>query len=93
MMAIFQEHTAQLTLKQLTEIANKQHPKEEKLKEKLVEKVMIGIIYDLEGDSYVNEQGDLVYKFEKLDEELEDMDQIRSNRKMENGLGNIVFES
>ena len=93
MMAIFQEHTAQLTLKQLTEIANKQHPKEEKLKEKLVEKVMMGIIYDLEGDSYVNEQGDLVYKFEKLDGELEDMDQIRSNRKMENGLGNIVFES
>lgn len=93
MMAIFQDHTAQITLKQLTEIANRKHPKEEKLKESMVEKVMMGVICDLDGESFLNESGEITYKFEKLDMELDDMDEIRSNKKEDRGLGNIVFES
>jgi hypothetical protein len=93
MMAIFQDHTAQITLKQLTDIANRKHPKEEKLKESMVEKVMMGVIYDLDGESFLNESGEVTYKFEKLDNELDDVDRIRNNKKEDRELGNIVFES
>jgi hypothetical protein len=93
MMAIYQESTGQLTLNQLTEIANKQHPKEEKLNPKLVEKVMMDVIYDLEGESFVNNNAEVVYKFERLDQELDDMDKIRAEKKDDSELGKIVFEA
>jgi hypothetical protein len=77
----------------LTEIANKQHPKEEKLNPKLVEKVMMDVIYDLEGESFVNNNAEVVYKFERLDQELDDMDKIRAEKKDDSELGKIVFEA
>ena len=93
MMAVFQEQSAMLTLNQLTGIANKQHPKEEKLNPKLVEKVMMNVIQDLEGESFVNNNAEVVYKFENLDLELEEIEILRKGKKDDSQLGNVVFES
>jgi len=93
MMAIFQEQSAVFTLNQLTEIANSQHPKEEKLNPKLVQNVMMDVILDLEGDSFVNNNGEVVYKFENLDIELDEIEKLRNEKKNDSNLGEIVFES
>lgn len=93
MMAIFQDQSAMLTLNQLTGIANKQHPKEEKLNPKLVEKVMMNVIQDLEGESFVNNNAEVVYKFENLDLELEEIEILRKGKKDDSQLGNVIFES
>lgn len=93
MKAIFHEQSASLTLEQLTEIANRQHSKEGKLKPQLVEKVMMDVIYDLEGESFVNNKAEVVYKFDRLDSEIDEMDRIRKERKDDSRLGDIVFES
>jgi hypothetical protein len=93
MMAIFQEQSALFTLNQLTEIANSQHPKEEKLHPKLVQNVMMDVILDLEGDSFVNNNGEVVYKFENLDIELDEIEKLRNEKKNDSNLGEIVFES
>ncbi len=92
-MAIFQEQSAVFTLNQLTEIANSQHPKEEKLNPKLVQNVMLDVILDLEGDSFVNNKGEVVYKFENLDIELDEIEKLRNEKKNDSNLGEIVFES
>ena len=54
---------------------------------------MMDVIYDLEGESFVNNQGEVVYKFERLDAELEEMDRLRAEKKDNSNLGNIVFEA
>lgn len=93
MMAIYAEESAQMTLTKLTEIANKQNPKEEKLNKQLVEKVMMDVIYDLEGESFVDNNGEVIYKFERLDQELEEIEKIRREKRDDGGLGKIVFEA
>jgi len=93
MMAIFQEESGMLTLNQLTQISNKQHPKEEKLKPKLVERVMIDVIYDFEGESFVNNNAEVVYKFENLDLELSEIERLRREKRDDSQLGDVIFES
>ena len=54
---------------------------------------MMDVIYDLEGESFVNNNAEVVYKFERLDQELDDMDKIRAEKKDDSELGKIVFEA
>ncbi len=93
MMSIFQVESATFSLNQLTAIANKQHQNEEKLKPGLVEKVMMDVIQDLEGESFVNNQAEVVYKFEKLALELDEIEKLRNQKKDDDQLGNVIFES
>ena len=93
MMAIFQEESGMLTLNQLTQISNKQHPKEEKLKPKLVERVMIDVIYDFEGESFINNNAEVVYKFENLALELDEIEMLRNEKRDDSQLGDVIFES
>ncbi len=93
MMSIFQEESGMLTLNQLTQISNKQHPKEEKLKPKLVERVMIDVIYDFEGESFINNNAEVVYKFENLALELDEIEMLRNEKRDDSQLGDVIFES
>jgi uncharacterized membrane protein HdeD (DUF308 family) len=92
MKAIFQEQSAVITLKRLTEIANS-NSKEEKLSENTVEDIMMEVIYDLKGDSSVDNNGEMVYKFDELDLELEEIERLRNGIRDDSSLGKIVFES
>ncbi len=93
MKAIFQEHNAQMSLKRLTQIANEKATTEEKLSEKIVEKTMMDVIYDLGGESFVDNDGEIIYKFERLDQELTEMEQLRKEKRNEGGIGDIIFEA
>jgi hypothetical protein len=92
MKAIFQEQSAKITLKKLTAVANS-NSKEEKLSEKLVENIMMDVIYDLKGDSSVDSNGEVVYSFEELDVELDEIERLRNSTRDDKNLGKIVFES
>lgn len=93
MKAIFQEHTSTMTLHKLTEIANAKRTTEEPLKEKAVEAIMMDVIYDLGGESFVDNAGEVVYKFERLDQELDEIEQLRKEKRDEGDIGKIVFEA
>lgn len=93
MKAIFEEHKEEMTLKRLTEIANEKATTEENLKEKVVENIMMNVIRDLGGDSYVDSAGQIRYKFERLDRELDEIEQLRREKREEGGIGGIIFEA
>lgn len=93
MKAIYQDHTAELTLEQLTEIANEKATTEEKLNEKVVEDIMMDVIYDLGGESYLNANNKIAYKFDQLDAELDEIEQLRKEKRDDSDLGEIVFKA
>jgi hypothetical protein len=41
----------------------------------------------------VNNNGEVVYKFENLDIELDEIEKLRNEKKNDSNLGEIVFES
>jgi hypothetical protein len=54
---------------------------------------MIDVIHDLEGESFVNNNAEVVYKFENLDLELAEVDRLRSKKRDDSQLGDVIFES
>ena len=51
------------------------------------------VIQDFEGESFVNKNAEVVYKFENLDIELAEIERLRNQKKDDNQLGNVIFES
>lgn len=90
--AIFQEASAQLSLARLEAIANDGGAAEEQLSAKVIEEEMKEVIYDLGGDSFVDENAQLQYRFERLDQELSDIEELRKEKRDTSGLGDVVFE-
>jgi hypothetical protein len=93
MKAIFEEHKEEMTLKRLTQIANEKATTEEKLSEKVVEDLMMEVIRDLGGDSYVDSAGQIRYKFERLDREMDEIKELRAEKRDDEDLGKIIFEA
>ena len=94
MKVIFQEHTARLSLQKLTDTANKLRKQEKLLSETEVNEVMQNCIYDLGGDSYIDKKGVIMYHFERLDKELDVIEELRKDKgdsKIE--LGDIIFKT
>ena len=94
MKIIFREHTARLSLKKLTETANEKRKQEKLLNEEEVKEVMQNCIYDLGGDSYLDNNNEMMYHFERLDKELDTIETLRKEKgdgKIE--LGDIIFKS
>jgi hypothetical protein len=89
---IFHEQSGIISLERLTQVANQN--KGEKLNKKLIEQMMMDIIRDFDARSEVDENGQIQYHFEPLEEELSEMDRLRDeNTGNKNNLGNIVFET
>ena len=93
MKVIFQHVQVPISLKMLTQVANDQAQTEEKLKEEQVEALMQEVIQDLGGESSLNSQNQLVYRFDRLKEEIEEMSRLRQEHRGDDSLGKIVFES
>jgi hypothetical protein len=92
--AIYQEHTAQLSAAQLTKIANEKRTTEEPLTEETVQKIMSDVIFDLQGEAFIDPQAQVQYRFVELDQALNDVDRLRNEkRKGHDRLGDIVFET
>ncbi|MCH2044182.1 MAG: hypothetical protein MK212_08555 [Saprospiraceae bacterium] len=93
MKVIFQDHTAQIPLKVLTNVANQRKTTEEHLSNKVVHQVMMDCIFDLGGESFQDEQGEIYYKFDQLDTELDEIESLRQEKNSRGGIGDIIFEA
>lgn len=95
MRVIFQRHEAEISQEELINVANSWKKKEEEtLKPELVEEVMLDLVYDLGGESYVNEEAKIMYKFVDLDRELDDIEAIRKERRSNfDDTGDVIFEA
>lgn len=93
MKVVFQTHSREISAQQLAVVANDWRTTEEKLDEKIVNEVMQDTILDLGGEGYVNEEGEIIYRFELIGQELDDVDAIRDNRTLDTDLGEVIFEA
>lgn len=86
-------HIHEIPLKQLEKEVNKQGDIEEVLDKVTIEKVMRSTLSDLGGEAYLNDKNEIVYSFELISRELNEIDRIRAAKKEDGGIGDVVFES
>jgi hypothetical protein len=86
-------HIHEIPLKQLEKEVNKQRDIEEVLDKETIEKVMRSTLSDLGGEAYLNDKNEIVYSFELISRELNEIDRIRAAKKEDGGIGDVVFES
>lgn len=87
------KHVHEIPLKKLTQVANNQRNTEEKLDADTVERVMKDTLADLGGEAYLNDQSEIMYRFDLIAQELDAIDRLRSEKKDNNNLGEIIFEA
>jgi len=88
-----EKHVHEIPLDKLTEVANQQRKTEEQLDEKTVDRVMKDTLQDLGGEAYLNDNNEIIYRFELIAMELDDIDEVRNNKRDDDDLGKIVFEA
>lgn len=87
------KHVHEIPLTTLTQVANDQRKTEEKLDSKTVDRVMKDTLADLGGEAYLNDENEIIYRFDQIALELDDVDELRANKRDDNDLGKIIFES
>lgn len=88
-----QAHIHEIPLSTLTKVANEQRSTEEALDDDTVKRVMEDTLQDLGGEAYVNEAAEVVYRFDRIAQELNDIDTLRDNTRPDSDLGKIIFEA
>jgi len=88
-----QKHVHEIPLTKLTEVANATRKKEEKLNAKTIDKVMKDTLSELGGEAYLNDQNEIIYKFDLIAQELDDIDALRNEKRDDSDLGKIIFEA
>ena len=92
MKAIFNARDGQLPEETLMALVN-QSEKEEKLDRNQIKEIMEDLVYDLGGELTVGDSGELVYHFEDLRREMEEVKRLRAGKTSDGGLGEVVFDS
>jgi hypothetical protein len=94
MRVIFQANVPVLSISQLLSAANATTKSEEKLDKATVEAIMQDLVYDLNGELFIDEKtAELKYRFEQLDQELNDVEEARQDKKTNNDIGDIIMEA
>ncbi len=93
MKVVFQSHSREIPLSKLHAAVNENRTTEEVLSAKVINDVLQETIYDLGGEQIEALEKDVIYHFERVGQELDDIDELRKNKKDDNTLGDIVFES
>jgi len=79
MEAVFKKDKDQLSLQELTQVANNIRTTEEKLSEPQVKKVLDDFIIDIGGEACVDADGEVVFDFHQLNIEVDSLKKIRSD--------------
>lgn len=66
---------------------------EETLSERLVNERMQALALDMEGDMQVNDAAEVVYAFPRITRELQEVEQLRQQRRVDRTLGEVIIES
>ncbi|MEM1136104.1 MAG: hypothetical protein AAGI07_09705 [Bacteroidota bacterium] len=93
MKVIFQAKGGIVEEEKLMEIVNSAEKGEEKLNPDQIKAIMEDLVFDLEGELRVNDNGELAYYFESLEKEMKEIQKIRATSRDNNDLGDIVFDS
>jgi len=83
MEAVFLKDKDQLSLEELTEVANNNRTTEEKLNETQVRQVVDDFIIDIGGEACVDDRGEVVFDFHQLNIEVDSLQKIRTNNMIE----------
>ena len=92
MKTIFNTPDGQIEEEKLMAIVNSSE-KEEKLDRDQIKDIMEDLIHDLGGELTVGDAGELVYHFEVLKREMDEIKQIRSSKDGSQDLGKVVFDT
>jgi len=92
MKVIFSAKDGQIPEEQLMSLVNLSE-KEEKLDRDQIKDIMEDLIHDLGGELTVGDAGELVYHFEVLKREMDEIKQIRNSRDNSQDLGKVVFDT
>jgi hypothetical protein len=87
------DHVHEIPLDKLTEVANAQRTTEEKLDAATVDAVMRDTLSDLGGEAYLNKQNTIMYRFDRIAQELNDIDDLREEQRTDTDLGDVIFEA
>ncbi len=87
------DHVHEIPLSVLTKVANEQRTTEEELDAVTIDTVMKDTLADLGGEAFVDENAEVVYRFERIAQELNDIDDLRSQKKTDTDLGDVIFEA
>ncbi|MFK7799473.1 MAG: hypothetical protein AB8E82_18625 [Aureispira sp.] len=87
------DYIHEIPLDKLTEVANTQRTTEEKLDATTVDAVMRDTLSDLGGEAYLNKNNVIMYRFDLIAQELNDMDDLRAQKRTDTDLGDVIFEA
>ncbi len=93
MKVIFHDADKELPLSALEQAVNAKLAGEEKLSQKQIEQVMNDLILDLQGEIAVKENGEIVYRFDKLKTELQEAERLRKEKGFMPMSQKIIFDS
>jgi len=89
---VFKNRLQSIPLNSFTKMVN-EGAKEEKLSEKKVKNMMEEVARDLEGEISIDPNGNILYKFNFLNEEMQEAERLRQKRDSGENLGNILLDS
>lgn len=92
MRIIFTNRDSALSLDTITQVANSKQGQEENLSKEVVEKTMKEILQDFAGEIELTDSEKMVYKFPKLQYELQEVKNLRAKRASGQDLGNVIFD-
>jgi deoxyribodipyrimidine photolyase-like uncharacterized protein len=92
MKVIYHNYQAPIALTHLLEAVNAQNKQEERLSQAIVQRMMQQLVSDLGGDIRLDEQGQQVYYFERLRDELDEAKKLRQARGNNRSLGQVIVE-
>ncbi|MBN2090283.1 hypothetical protein JW964_11785 [candidate division KSB1 bacterium] len=90
--AIFMAGGKPQTLEQVVNVVNSA-TSEEKLSPKIVENMFKDLVLDLNGDVNVSEEAKVVYSFPRIASELEEVKSLRSQRRLDTALGDVIADT
>jgi hypothetical protein len=93
MKVIYQSQSAEIPLETLLNAVNSQSKGEEKLNRETVERMMQILINDFDGEINLENNGQIVYKFQNLKEEQLEAKKLRAQRDSGKDLGKIIMDS
>ena len=67
--------------------------REHQVPKETVEKLLSNLALDMPGDTSVSEDGQVVYAFPRVADELKEVDVLRSGRRLDTGLGKVIVDS
>jgi hypothetical protein len=93
MKAIYLNQSAEIPLDTLLNAVNSQSKGETKLDKSTIERMMHELINDFNGEIAMKDNGEIVYKFQNLREEMQEIRQLRTQRDSGKDLGKIIMDS